>query len=1540
MAEKLINIEAEPNEDQATIDLDFSNPVTRTQAGAKEKALEATLAGSEQNSEVLLESFTNGEDSHVNHEVGQKRATKDWEQKRQTLASLAESGDPTFNEVAEGISLSPVQDFEANAVSKEYGKVFAESVALSSVTLPDLIKEAPEVGYAAVDAMEEFSTRSSIVRDVVDQARYNWEEKGLLSKAGSIGATMVPFLTWYARKNALENAKTSSTLPGSNVREQIEFLWSMPVDEMGSALKEAVDEVSKFSDFDGMLFAEAFMQYSSDDAFIDNAFGVVDVASIIPVTKVGQLIKGGTGAVKSASKAAIKHGPNVNKVSNAVGDTVKAATNTVVKQGIDTGVPKTAVDDLGDILPSILNVDSVFDDVKNLSNATVRKLREAAVSRGAIAEIALKNGRSIDTLNQAERLILAEKAVEDIKKVHPSIKDSVIDMDIIKAEDTEISNLDQAVVTFGKQDGTLFATEQSANTWLKRHLQFKDAVVIPHGERFAIQLKKPISNTGLEAIELAADQKTPDRAGGLFRHLYSDGYSISMQALKDRRTVSDGSELLGKIVEEVADPIINLSNKDGKKVEKVLISARDTIHPDGKRKWPTLNEFVEEFHRLNGELPSDSATDSYVAYRQLNDLEYVMRDVSMLRSKARLGVEKWEIPGMEAFEGIRVDDLPFGVDDYFKVVALDSKGKVIKSATNKTTVNNQDFFKRKLEDGWTLVQSFDGSVKLADDKSTTFVLSQAPKRSQIKFGESLGYNPGGHIISKDPFYIKQGTIRVSASGGRDYAGEKTIWNIASEKEGKEIILKLEEARKLKKSGDKDGFAKYIEDNLPEMSLEDWKRIDVNVPFGITRSGSRLVDTGYYKQGRDFDNNLLGSKFNLSGQLDGRFVGQRQDQTVDAIKSELDSVIRVEKADLIRPLEALQIGMRTAVDAKVMNEYVSKSAETFIREFSDIIDVDPNQLKRNPIAFLTNPSFKSGADPQAVAKANKLASVINDFIGTPTEASRKLQAFKESIATTALERFGKNSAITKFVDERLIHTVKDPTTYFRGLAFHTKMGLFNPKQLLLQSQILTQIASIGGLRNTASVVPAYTYSYGLRLSNRPNMLEHAAEMVAKTPGSGFTKEEFLESQRALDESGWDIIGGSVAWRDMYEGPNISRNVVGKTLELGTTPFKKGEHIGRVIAWHVAYKNWKGANKGKALDRTGKEWISMRASDLTANMTRDMNAAWQRGFLSVGTQFWGFQARVFEQMVSPASRLTSVERLRLFSGVSAMYGVPVGLGAGTMVWPVHESVKKYLMESGLDETVEDSPALESIRDGVMSVAMEMATGMDFDTAAFGPAGNPFFKELLANEKPWYEIAGGASASIIADFVSDVKPAIKGLGDAITLDNNSENVFKINESEIIDVLNMLQVASVDNATKLYRALSIGQWISKNDTIMADISVQEAYIAAISGLQPERVTDTFLRFESGKSVREAIKSAQKEARIEFQRARFALDAGDMDNFRYHMANARKAGISGGLTNVQLSKSHDEGFSPETLEESSIDSYNRYVLDYYKRVEQGNKDE
>jgi hypothetical protein len=92
--------------------------------------------------------------------------------------------------------------------------------------------------------------------------------------------------TYVNQRNLLNESPSNSFLPGSNKLEQIQYLYLLPHADFKPTLMAAAGPGSDFWKTDpkgALAFVQAAVQFSTSDAYVDNLYGVVNVASIIPV---------------------------------------------------------------------------------------------------------------------------------------------------------------------------------------------------------------------------------------------------------------------------------------------------------------------------------------------------------------------------------------------------------------------------------------------------------------------------------------------------------------------------------------------------------------------------------------------------------------------------------------------------------------------------------------------------------------------------------------------------------------------------------------------------------------------------------------------------------------------------------------------------------------------------------------------------------------------------------------------------------------------------------------------------------------------------------------------------------------------------------------------------------------------------------------------------------------------------------------------------------------------------------------------------------
>ena len=352
-------------------------------------------------------------------------------------------------------------------------------------------------------------------------------------------------------------------------------------------------------------------------------------------------------------------------------------------------------------------------------------------------------------------------------------------------------------------------------------------------------------------------------------------------------------------------------------------------------------------------------------------------------------------------------------------------------------------------------------------------------------------------------------------------------------------------------------------------------------------------------------------------------------------------------------------------------------------------------------------------------------------------------------------------------------------------------------------------------------------------------------------------EYEEAIRLLKKSGFDHVGGDTAYLDELKAPELRRGAVGSAtksfLAWGRTPFNEGEKVARLSGFIASYLEKRKVVGTRALSRRDEAEILQRAKDLTGNMSRESNAAYQKGYGAVFTQFFGYQARLTEQMLG--KKLTAAEKARLFVGYSAMYGVPTAMGAVAGVVPVRDMIRDSLFSNGVDP--KDNPGMELFMDGLTSSLISHLWGTELNVAGrLGPGGLPTFYDLIRQDKSVADIMLGASGSIMTDTISSSIPALKGMWSEFR--DFDGGMYNLRPEDFLAPLR--NISSIDSLTKLYQVYNAGIWASKNGTDIMKMDVPDAVVAALTGLQPAEIEDSFSKIRGMQDFKEWQKNQQKD--------------------------------------------------------------------------------
>ena len=1428
-------------------------------AGSQGAKFHLALGEQSPGADVLSDSISTG-NSYQYKKLLQDRDMIVQEQTRADILSSIMQADPTAitPEVVGTVQSLSTMELASkdigSIVEQKYAQFYTTTAAaaLDNDVFDDAQAADPEGTNELLDRAEGLAFKRNYAKTIYDQIQQESGEVGLLGRTGDFLEQLIPGVVPYQTYNQVGDTTgfVSSVLPGSNREEQYAYMWSLGPEEFKTTLDTIKTDLMSRNTFTAQQWIEGLFSYGSADSFMDSAFAVADIATLAPV-------KTFANALKNVTKASSRNPMKLEKIATELGKNADAAAGKNIediKSGDFLNSNIRNAKEFENSIPSASSPDKLLVGADNVPQATYLRMKEAILARADLMKRFLLEPNLIDRATPEELINYRDILLQDYVRQNPSIQKNVIDATVDPSPD--VGNVYQAKIILGRRDGTLFESEKQAQNWAKKYLDTTDIQIPQKGDGWMVVVNKAVDESRfLNDLVLGTTQRTPESIANTFGGLVrSPNYLVSEQQELARSTAVTSYEALDHIFSQLSEPFRKLQKKQLAELQDLMVDNRQKI-----QYHENYGEFSQAFYDRFKKQPSVEQADTYFAYVQINDLDLAVRDLDWYKQKSRLGLEDMTVAVVDdagkrvdrKFEGKVIDRLPYGSKDRFSVSIV--KDGVAKKPTPSKFINES--LKAEIEKlvaaGHKIVQVSDSSFKVGD-RYASFIVTDSLKRDRIGL-LNVDRKPGGHKVHKYPGYIKQGMISADEDAAL-YRGDRSLWNVTSEKEGRELVELLEIARKKVVNNDKDA-AQFIRDNLPISPKEFFTsvskgEIDLSQPFVFTKKGIRTIDTGAYQHIKNLTD-LGKNEHNLSAKITGSYAGERSLNDINIIRAEGDTLFVTEPAPYLDPMETLRMASNNMLSTRGMNDYTIMTHQNYLREFGDILKGTREEQMASGVSLLQDPLFKTGASPERMAAAKNVSRAYNNLMNHGTQLDRKIDLYKERILQGIMPKFGPRGK--QWAEDRMLARVQDPGAYFRTGAFHMKLGLFNPNSYFTQLNSVVNIVAIAGQDGMRGGL-SYPIARVVLASASDDILKRGGQIAEKV---GLMKaDEFVEGITLYKKSGYNNVGGDTSYLDNIKAPELSRGNIGKglkaTLDAGTIPFKEGERTVRIAAFMAAYLERKKALKGAALTRRDEAVILQRAKDLGGNMSRESNASWQKGYGATVTQFFGYQARIAEQFIG--KKLTHAEKIRLFTAYSAVYGVPTAVGSTMAVLQMRDLVMQVLYANGEDP---NGTWAEVFTDGAVAGMIEYITGWEPDIAGrYGPQGLPTLLDLFRADKTWSDVMLGASGSIAIDTLMDSYPMFRAM--ASEFSDFEGGYYNLTPDSFLGPLR--NISTVNNAASLWNVWNFHIWASKNGTDITKMDLPDAVVAVITGLKPASIEDGFFKYKASKDFKEDQAAAQKD--------------------------------------------------------------------------------
>jgi 1,2-phenylacetyl-CoA epoxidase PaaB subunit len=458
----------------------------------------------------------------------------------------------------------------------------------------------------------------------------------------------------------------------------------------------------------------------------------------------------------------------------------------------------------------------------------------------------------------------------------------------------------------------------------------------------------------------------------------------------------------------------------------------------------------------------------------------------------------------------------------------------------------------------------------------------------------------------------------------------------------------------------------------------------------------------------------------------------------------------------------------------------------------------------------------------------------------------------------------------------MRTSADYPKWLRTVAFHSFFS-FNPIQVFVQGMNAFNAIAISPLHGLAAgkAMPLYRLA---AMSDREEVWRKWAKTHNVVSLGMGNEDEFVETIRAIQRTGLlDGINSASMYGAETGKYGLFNGITRKIANAGALPFNEGETASRLVSFDIAKREFISNNKGVAWwtdENLAK--ILERQDDLTQNMTSANMASWQKGWVSIPTQFIQYQVKLMMNMLSGITGNPRAFSRKEAVQLMVAHGLMMGT-AGFALWPSREMVGKAVNEDNM--TPEQrlylqqgviSGLIGSLSDG----EVKLGIGARFNTFKWY---EDIIGGVLDPEKGFLEVLAGASGGSLTKIFAGAGNAIAlTVGTPLTQASLKEGLTEIATS----------VSAINNVHKSVMALqNYNTVMSKNKgTAMYKVTDTEAYLLAL-GLPPAKATD----FETAYKTKKAYDQGMKDAATEIAKRRMmgmqALRNGDVSSYDVHQA-------------------------------------------------------
>lgn len=903
------------------------------------------------------------------------------------------------------------------------------------------------------------------------------------------------------------------------------------------------------------------------------------------------------------------------------------------------------------------------------------------------------------------------------------------------------------------------------------------------------------------------------------------------------------------IERNIMKPFRELNKQSREVVEQIALKGAND------ERWFSEVEFKFLVQRGFGREATEAELKAYNNLILVNDMDWVLRNDMMYMDGVIKGKEsvEFETPwGQYIDEDVRINYAP----DKVPTERVWNMSDNVHYTRQSNPLSSKEL--DRLRDRGYVMLEFPEGFRLPNGVVVNRVLTKKTdliikplRRNQ------LAYTEGGHRIYTDRYFVKQGRMGRQSDTGTEYLeAPGTFVTAANKAEASKWARVMDRARYLVK--EEEASAQRLDDEVfagsnafPSgdeflRSVEDGV-VNLDHPFEAVYN--RELPSMYQKSGEDISKFFNEDELGINGyyRTTGKMYTSSKGEHLKDVSGSL--------APTVDPYEALTTSLRQITRAQGLFHYKTEALERFKNTFGQFLDTRPNDsLSR----IVTEGKVRGDVPAEIRNKIEAQREAILHVLRFETPHDKIRNELYRSTAEWVLGT-GDNAARRFAHDAVYWWQEKNPVAFIRGLAFDSKLGMFNIGQLFIQSSTMISATALSpkyGMRGMMGLYPMHSY---LLSRGSEAVLDNLAKRGTwKTMGFD-SVDEFKAYARHANGSGFMDMNGSHIMVNEY-GPTAHfgsfAEKAAAARDTGRVFFYTAETWNRLVAYRIAWGEAKDLGL-KAGDPTFNSTILRLADDYSMNMTRESASWWQKGLLSIPTQFWAYNVRMMDAMFG--KRFTPAQRIRL-----ALANVGMAGAAGI---PGVAALSTYLKQQNGEAP--DIDSLYGVMDrGLLDYFAYQTTGADVligEKVGTGGWASDTVKSLFGaseyGERSFMDIIGGATYSIGKSATTAGFDTLKHVTMYAAAESGSDmGEFSIAQDSFLKMLK--EISTFGNATKAMLVAQYGIYKSKQGTILADELPDSDAVFVALGFRPEKTDEIGYRMKWLENNEESAKEVAKQLR------------------------------------------------------------------------------